>query len=161
MRELIRTKTKVLVSYLSNQKLLRANIPLPRPYNCKNYNLEICSQNAVLHFRKCRCSQEYKVIVCPLTQCFVLGNKPLSWKNIIVFGPWQIPNLNLNIHGETLYSITSEYKLTGVLKNRVNNELKWTGSRIALVMNFSLSLRRSADAEASNLIIHKWPSQFC
>jgi len=94
---------------------------------------------------------------------FCFGQQPLilGKYNCLFFGPWQIKNLNLNIHGETLYSITSQSKITGVHKNRVNKELKWTWSRIVLIMNFSLSLRRSADTEASNLIIHKWPWQFC
>ena len=54
----------------------------------------------------------------------------------LFFGPWPIPNLNLNIHGETLYYINSQSKLTGVLKNCVNNELKQTRSRTVLLMNF-------------------------
>jgi len=44
--------------------------------------------------------------------------------NCLFFGPWEIPNLNFNIQGETLYSITSQSKLTGTLNNCVNNGLK-------------------------------------
>ena len=57
---------------------------------------------------------------------FCFGQQPLILKkyNCLFFGAWQIPNLNLNIHGETRYSMTSQSKLTGVLKNRIKNEVK-------------------------------------
>jgi len=131
--------------------------------NCENYNLEICSQNVVLHFQKCCFSQEYTSHRVSIDAVFCFGQQPLILEkyNCLFFGPCQTPYLNLNIHGETLYSITTQSKLTSVLKNRVNNELTWTRSRIVLIMNFSLFLRWSAEAKAPNLIIHKWPSQFC
>ena len=45
---------------------------------------------------------------------FCFGQQPLILEkyNCLFFGPWQITNLNLNFHGETLYSITSQSKLT-------------------------------------------------
>ena len=55
----------------------------------------------------------YKVMLCPLTHCFVVGSDPLSWRNIIasfsVFGKSQI--FISKSHVQTLSSITIRSKL--------------------------------------------------